>query len=208
MAKINPNDTKLDDTSSSTITEITVTPGAKLLAPVGASFRYSMSGKRYCEIRFVVIKNLEQGGPDEQGGIIEDKYFLEENNNWVWSKLAACLMFNESFDNEDPQDVQNMLFRDGCRIKAKLVEKTYNGKTTLRIGDMGRVLKDGKVPPYHETELQLIASKKDSYNGLLKWRSENGWKQDLLPMSKPNDPLSVNEDDFGDDGDDWDTVPF
>lgn len=206
MARINPNEAKIDDNGSSS--EITVTPGNKLLAPVGASFRYTMGGKRYCEIRFVVTKNLEKDGADETGGIIEDKFFLAENNNWVWAKLAACLMFTDSFDNEDPQDVQNMLFRDGCRIKAKIVENTYNDKTTLRIGDMGKVLKDGKVPPYTETELALITAKKDAYSALLQWRSENGWKQELLPMNKPNDPLSIGSDTDFDDGDDWDDVPF
>jgi hypothetical protein len=206
MARINPNDAKIDD-NKQLPSEIVVTPGTKLLAPIGASYRYTAGGKKFCEIEYVILKNLNTDGQNETGCSITDKLFVADNCNWLWAKLAACLSFNDSFDNEDPQDVQNMLFRDGCRIKAVLENETYNEKTNLRIKNMGKVLKDGKVPPYTETELQLIQKRKDAFSSLLKWRSENGWKQDLLPMNTPNDPLAGGDTDFDDD-DDWDTVPF
>lgn len=208
MGTINPKDANLNDDNSSSSAIIEMTPGLRLLAPIGASYRFTQGGKKYCEIRYVCIKNLDKDGENQRGATIEEKYFLEESNNWVWAKLAACLQFTDIFDNEKGKDVERMLFRDGCRIKAKIAEREYNGKTSLIIKDMGQVLKEGKVPPYHESEWELVTKAKDNYSSILRWRSEQGWQQELLPTNQPNDPLSMTDDDFDDDDGDWDTVPF
>lgn len=209
MARIIPSEENSQPQSTTPkYKTIELSQGLKILAPIGASYRHTMNGKRFCEIRFVCLKNLEKGGDNETGAIIEERYFLEENNNWVWSRLSSSLGYTEPFDNENAQDIEKLLMKNGNRIQAKITEKEYNGKVSLTIKEMGKVLKDNKIPPYTEDEQLIIAKAMDDFGKVLNWRKDQGWQQELLPYYTSDISKNVKDQDFDNTDDEWDTVPF
>tara|TARA_B100000282_G_scaffold74423_1_gene50974 strand:- start:7849 stop:8478 length:630 start_codon:yes stop_codon:yes gene_type:complete len=195
MAIIDPNSATV-----SSNTRKTLTTGKKILAPVSASVRYTMSNEKYYDIHFVVIHDLEK--KDEVGAVHSEKYYIRESHNWRWALLSQCLMYENPFDNEKLDDVQNFLLGNGNRIKVEITEREYNGKTSLQMKNLGKVLKEGKVPPYTDTELQTIKVAEDNYISTCQYRIDQGWATELLPKyqttTQQNDPFDDN------DNDDWD----
>ena len=195
MAIIDPNSAAV-----SSNTRKTLTAGKKILAPVSASVRYTMSNEKYYDIHFVVIHDLEK--KDEVGAVHSEKYYLRESHNWRWALLSQVLMYETPFDNEKLDDVQNFLLGNGKRVKVELYEAIYNEKSYLQMKNLGKVLKEGKVPPYTDTELQTIKVAEDNYISTCQYRIDQGWATELLPKyqttTQQNDPFDNN------DNDDWD----
>jgi len=177
-----------------------LTIGKKILAPVSSSLRYTMNDEKYFDIHFVVIHDLEK--KEEVGATHSERYLIRDSHNWRWALLSQCLMYDTPFDNEKLEDVQNFLLGNGKRIKVEISEREYNGKTSLQMKNLAKVLKDGKVPSYTEDELEVIKQAEDNYISTCKYRIEQGWKTVLLPkyQSKEN----TQKDPFDTDGDDWD----
>ena len=60
MAKINPQDNNNTQSSSSEGGYKELTAGNKILTPVGAVYRKTMNGERFCEIGFVCMYDLDK----------------------------------------------------------------------------------------------------------------------------------------------------
>ncbi len=187
MAKINPSDNQQTNVASTSDTTQykELTAGKKILSPVGAVYRKTMSGKRFCEITFVCMYDLDKKG--EEGATHNEKYYLQESTNWRWAQLANALQYTEIFDNEVGTDVMKMLVNDGARIQVELQEREYNGKTSLQFGQLGQVKKNGKIMPFTDNELHLLKKAMKSFEEQQNWRKSNGWEIELIqPPSDGN----------------------
>lgn len=188
----------IDPKTANTNTSIrpkSVTAGSKILAPVSASFRYTMSNEKYLDIQFVVIHDLEK--KDEVGATHNEKFYLRESHNWRWALLSQVLMYETPFDNEKLEDIQAFLLGNGNRVKVELFEREYNGKTSLQMKNLEKVLKDSKVPPYSEKETETIHVAEENYIATCRYRIDQGWATELLPKyetSQSSDPLAQDDD--------------
>jgi hypothetical protein len=107
-------------------------------------------------------------------------------------------MYSDVFDNEDPKDVQALLLKNGNRIKVDLVDDEYNGKKRLQMRNLSKVLKEGKVPEYTDSEVKHVSEAESDYSKVNEYRIQQGWTTEILPKyqkSTSNEP---------DENDDWD----
>lgn len=208
MPKINPSDHQSSNNDRRSIEPMKA--GKKILAPASASFRYTMNQERYCEIFYVCLHDLDNKENGDVGKTISQRYLLRESHNWRWAELAAVLMYSDVFDNEDPKDVQALLLKNGNRIKVDLVDDEYNGKKRLQMRNLSKVLKDGKVPEYTDSEVKHVSEAESNYAKVNEYRIEQGWTTEILPKyqkSTSNEPDENDDWDIPDDDDNND-IPF
>ncbi len=201
MAKINPQDNQSNTQSSSDNSDgggfKELTAGNKILTPVGAVYRKTMNGERFCEIGFVCMYDLDKKG--EEGATHNERYYLRESTNWRWSQLAAALQYTAIFDNEIGSDVMKMLVNDGARVQVEMQERSWNGKTSLQFGQLAQVKKNGQVMPFSDKEKALLSKAITRFEDQQNWRKENGWEVETISASG-SDAAATNEiPDFDDD---------
>ena len=196
MATIDPSQEYSNSNSNNGFKELT--QGRKVLAPVGACYKTTQAGERIFEVRYVCVFDIEKKG--EEGAQHTEVFYLRSSVNWIWANLAQALHHKIPFDNAKGADVEKVLFGDGKRIKVFLKNRSYNGKTTLNVSEMGpcKLTQDGKLQPYTPIEQDMIAKTDQEWQKQIQYRLDNNWNVEQLPKDAKKAPANNTEEAYWD----------
>ena len=149
-----------------------ITPGKKILAPVGAAFKIK-NGKKVLEVCHVVIKDLEKKG--EEGLIFVDQFYYVEKALFKLANFVIALGYTELFNHESMDDIESVLLTGP--FEGVFVDNQYNGKTytNLKFYNSTEIERTEEGEPcFSNKELKIISSGEKSWDNILKYRIDNG----------------------------------
>lgn len=176
--KINPT---TDTNSSGLITESRksayLTPGKKLLAPIGVVYRdiETRKGlKRIMELYYCCIQDYEKN--DEEGAIHKETFWLTEAAKWKVGNFANSMRVNYEFNCEDRSDMEK-IFANSVAHVAIVKSEEKNGYTNTFIVAFGRpdksLIKEGRFQTTNEQH-EIIVNCEKAFTKIIQKRRENG----------------------------------